>query len=48
LNNTEEDEDYEFTDDQITERERWWKVNGQVWAERLRDVMVTHRNIGHN
>lgn len=27
---------------------QWWKTNGQDWSERLRTVMIQHRNIGHN
>lgn len=27
---------------------QWWQANGQVWAEKLRTVMVKHRNIGQN
>lgn len=26
----------------------WSQENSQAWAERLRDVMIEHRNIGHN
>jgi predicted NACHT family NTPase len=26
----------------------WWQVNGRDWAEKLRDVMIQHRNIGHD
>src|SRR5919199_1627556 len=25
----------------------WWEVEGQVWAIKLRDLMVTHRNIDY-
>jgi hypothetical protein len=27
---------------------QWWKINGQVWTEQLRTVMIQHRNIGHD
>ncbi|MBD1857990.1 MULTISPECIES: NACHT C-terminal helical domain 2-containing protein [Leptolyngbya] len=27
---------------------QWWKTNGQDWSERLRTVIIQHRNIGHN
>jgi len=27
---------------------RWWMENGQVWTEKLRTVMIEHRNIGHD
>jgi predicted NACHT family NTPase len=26
----------------------WWQENGQAWAEKLRAVMIKHRNIGHD
>ena len=26
----------------------WWIANGQAWTERLRAVMISHRNIGHD
>jgi predicted NACHT family NTPase len=25
----------------------WWQPN-KIWIKRLRDVMIKHRNIGHN
>ncbi|MCY6492231.1 NACHT domain-containing protein [Leptolyngbya sp. GGD] len=28
--------------------DQWWKTNEQNWSERLRTVMIQHRNIGHN
>jgi predicted NACHT family NTPase len=27
---------------------QWWSVKGKDWAERLRMVMIEHRNIGHD
>ncbi|GAP93575.1 NACHT domain-containing protein [Leptolyngbya sp. NIES-2104] len=27
---------------------QWWKMNGQAWAEQLRQVMIQHCNIGHD
>lgn len=27
---------------------QWWQANGQAWTERLRAVMIKHRNIGHD
>ncbi|MBD2429168.1 hypothetical protein [Phormidium sp. FACHB-1136] len=27
---------------------QWWFTNGTNWAERLRTVMIEHRNIGHD
>jgi predicted NACHT family NTPase len=27
---------------------QWWQVNGQDWTEKLRAVMIKHRNIGHD
>ncbi|NER92338.1 MAG: NACHT domain-containing NTPase [Symploca sp. SIO1B1] len=27
---------------------QWWKVNGKAWIEKLREVMIKHRNIGHD
>jgi predicted NACHT family NTPase len=26
----------------------WWQAHGETWTERLRAVMISHRNIGHN
>lgn len=26
----------------------WWEKNSQAWTERLIDLMIEHRNIGHN
>ena len=26
---------------------RWWKKNGEAWRKKLRQLMITHRNIGH-
>ncbi|MGI0493207.1 NACHT domain-containing protein [Alkalinema pantanalense CENA528] len=27
---------------------QWWKTNGSQWTEELRQVMINHRNIGHD
>jgi predicted NACHT family NTPase len=27
---------------------QWWKANGQAWTRQLRDIMIFHRNIGHD
>jgi len=27
---------------------RWWQENSQAWMEKLRTVMIEHRNIGHD
>jgi predicted NACHT family NTPase len=27
---------------------QWWRANTQGWTEQLRDVMIKHRNIGHD
>ncbi|MEQ8386379.1 MAG: NACHT domain-containing NTPase [Coleofasciculus sp. A1-SPW-01] len=27
---------------------KWWQVNGKVWTEQLRTVMIQHRHIGYN
>ena len=27
---------------------QWWEANGQAWIEKLREVMIQHRNIGHD
>ena len=27
---------------------QWWEENGEAWREKLRQIMITHRNIGHN
>jgi predicted NACHT family NTPase len=28
--------------------QQWWQLKGQAWNEQLRNVMITHRNIGHD
>lgn len=28
--------------------EFWWRTNGQDWTEELRQIMIQHRNIGHD
>jgi predicted NACHT family NTPase len=28
--------------------EQWWKASSQAWMEQLREVMIEHRNIGHD
>ncbi len=30
------------------ESEKWWLANGKAWCEELREVMIKHRNIGHD
>ncbi|PSN14449.1 signal transduction protein [filamentous cyanobacterium CCT1] len=30
------------------EFKQWWLVNGKAWVERLRTVIIEHRNIGYN
>lgn len=48
LHNT-EDEGHELIDyDEMSEYDRWWKVNGQAWIDQLRSVIIQHRNIGQN
>ena len=32
----------------LTTRKEWWKSNGNTWLERLSQVMIKHRNIGHD
>jgi hypothetical protein len=27
---------------------QWWEQNGKAWREKLRQIMITHRNIGHD
>ncbi len=27
---------------------QWWEVKGQVWAKQLRELLLEHRNIGHD
>ena len=27
---------------------QWWQVHGKSWIEKLRQVMITHRNIGYD
>jgi len=36
-----------FFEQNWEEFERWWETNGQAWTEKLRQVMIEHRNIGH-
>ncbi|RCJ41299.1 histidine kinase [Nostoc minutum NIES-26] len=26
----------------------WWQANGKVWGEKLRSLLIKHRNIGHD
>ena len=26
----------------------WWQQNGEAWTEDLRQIMIQHRNIGHD
>ncbi|MEH2378442.1 MAG: NACHT domain-containing NTPase [Nostoc sp.] len=33
---------------EITEYDNWWKENGEDFVEKLRNIIITHRNIGHN
>ena len=28
--------------------EQWWKENSKAWRKKLRQIMITHRNIGHD
>lgn len=28
--------------------QQWWQANGSQWTEQLRQVMIEHRNIGHD
>jgi len=28
--------------------QQWWQSNGQAWIQELRQVMIEHRNIGHD
>ena len=38
-----------YDSDKNTEKlKAWWQANGQAWTEKLRVVMIEHRNIGHN
>ncbi|MEH2253892.1 NACHT domain-containing protein [Nostoc sp.] len=34
--------------DEITEYDNWWKENGEDFVEKLRNIIIQHRNIGHN
>ncbi|MDF5715726.1 MAG: hypothetical protein PUP93_18045 [Rhizonema sp. NSF051] len=40
--------------DQLPNREekeahkQWWHKNGEAWTAKLRNVMIEHRNIGHD
>ncbi len=39
----------ERPDPQNTEQfKEWWQENGKAWREKLRQIMITHRNIGHD
>jgi predicted NACHT family NTPase len=35
-----------FSDDRAFRQ--WWQANGTQWLEELRQVMIQHRNIGHD
>ena len=37
-----------FSEQNREEFQRWWKTKGQAWTEKLRQVMIEHRNIGHD
>ena len=28
--------------------QRWWRSHGQAWTAQLRQVLIDHRNIGHD
>jgi hypothetical protein len=34
--------------DRSQEIEHWWKLHGSQWIEQLRQIMIKHRNIGHD
>ena len=36
-----------LTEDQLTEDNQWWKVNGKTWTDQLREMMIRCLNIGH-
>ena len=36
----------EYSDPEIVIQ--WWLENGQYWAKQLRNVMIEHRDIGHD
>lgn len=35
-------------DNQEWKFKQWWQVNGQVWTEQLRAVMIQYQNVGHD
>jgi predicted NACHT family NTPase len=37
-----------FISNTLENWEDWSQENGQVWIEQLRDIMIEHRNIGHD
>ena len=37
-----------FSEQNWEEFQRWWEINGQAWIKELRQVMIEHRNIGHD
>ena len=36
-----------FVEDRVN-LQHWWRTNGQAWTEKLRQVMIEHRNMGHD
>jgi predicted NACHT family NTPase len=32
----------------LSASKKWWQTQAQNWTEKLKDVMIKHRNIGHN
>ncbi len=37
-----------FSEQNWEEFQRWWETKGQAWTAELRQVMIKHRNIGHD
>jgi predicted NACHT family NTPase/DNA-binding XRE family transcriptional regulator len=37
-----------FSEKNLIQFKKWWKTNGEQWTEDLQQIMITHRNIGHD
>ena len=37
-----------FTELSDRQFKQWYEENGEAWTEKLRQIMITHRNIGHD
>ena len=37
-----------FTWEEYQKFDEWWQINGYVWTNQLRSLLIKHRNIGHD